>query len=57
MLFCPHSTNFISWITYKMSKRLKFKIWGPSDYPEKSYEEFFFHFQWPLAASNDLRGL
>ena len=27
-----------------MSKRLKFKIWGPSDYPEKSYEDLFFIF-------------
>ena len=53
----PHSINFCSWITYKMSKRLKFKIWGPLDYPEKSYKDLFFHFQRPLVASNDPRGL
>ena len=45
------STNFFQWITYKMSKRLKFKIWGQLDYPKKSFEDLFFHFQWPLMTS------
>ena len=39
-----------------MFRKLKFKIWGQSDFLEKSYEAPFFDFKWPLAASNDLRG-
>ena len=50
----PHSTNFFSSITYEMFQRLKFKISGPLDLAEKSYEDLFFHFQQPLAAFNDL---
>ena len=43
--------------TYKIPKKPKFKIWGPLDFADKSYEDHFFHFQEPLVASNDLRGL
>ena len=48
---------YMAWITYKIPKKLKFKIWGPLDLVEKSYGDHFFHFQQPLVASNDLRGL
>ena len=50
------SADFFSRVTYMLSRRLKFKIWGPSDYTLKSYEDHFFNFQRPLAASIDLRG-
>ena len=40
-----------------LPKKLKFKIWCPLDLVEKSYGDHFFHFQQPLVASNDLRGL
>ena len=52
----PHSADFFSWITYKVFRKLKFKIWGQSDFLEKSYEAPFFDFKWPLAASNGLGG-
>ena len=50
----PNSTDF-SRVTYIVSRRSNFKIWGLSDFTEKSYENHF-HVQRPLAASIDLRG-
>ena len=52
----PHSTTFFSWVTLKVSRRLKFKIWGLSDRIIKSYETKIFKLWQPLAASNGLRG-
>ena len=52
----PHSTTFFSWVTHKVSRRLKFKIWGLSDHTLKSYETKIFKLWQPLAASNGLGG-